>query len=216
MENERLFESHALLTLEKISDKINEIFDKNFEEYDEKDSIKKWNSFPVIFLEEDAVKRKFLDMVIYIDELYIAASKKVSLITSLAGMVELSKIPITKFTDGNLFTLLSYLEGLKLDGIKDKLKVFENDDLLKEVRVKSLDMTERIFIMRFIDDLANASITNINDKNEVDTFLKSTISFLANCSHDELMEKSGFDDYIDNLNSEKEKRAKESETEEEK
>lgn len=203
MENERLFESHALLTLEKISDKINEIFDKNFEEYDEKDSIKKWNSFPVIFLEEDDVKRKFLDMVIYIDELYIDASRKVSLITSLAGMVELSKIPITKFTDGNLFTLLSYLEGLKLDGVKEKLKIFENDDLLKEIRVKSLDMTERIFIMRFVDDLANASITNINDKKEVDAFLKSTISFLSNCSHDELMEKSGFDDYMDNLKKDK-------------
>ncbi|MCI8567902.1 MAG: hypothetical protein HFG48_01125 [Bacilli bacterium] len=208
MDNERLFESHVGLTLEKISDKINEIFDENFEEYDEKDSIKKWNSFPVIFLEEDDVKRKFLDMVIYIDELYIEASRKVSLITSLAGMIELSKIPITKFTDGNLFTLLSYLEGLKLDGIKEKLKVFENDDLLKEIRVKSLDMTERIFIMRFVDDLANASITNIDDKNEIDAFLKSTISFLANCSHDELMEKSGFDDYMDSLDVEKEKRAK--------
>lgn len=208
MDNERLFESHVGLTLEKISDKINEIFDENFEEYDEKDSIKKWNSFPVIFLEEDDVKRKFLDMVIYIDELYIEASRKVSLITSLAGMIELSKIPITRFTDGNLFTLLSYLEGLKLDGIKEKLKVFENDDLLKEIRVKSLDMTERIFIMRFVDDLANASITNIDDKNEIDAFLKSTISFLANCSHDELMEKSGFDDYMDSLDVEKEKRAK--------
>lgn len=215
MENGRLFENHKELTLEKISDKINEVFDSNFEEYEEKDSIKKWNSFPVIFLEEDNVKKKFLDMVIYIDELYIPSSKKVSLITSLAGMVELSKIPITEFTEGSLFTLLSFLEGIKLDGIKDKLNIFYNDDLLKEIRVKSLDMTERIFIMKYIDELACSSIGNINDSSEVSNFLKEMIPFLSKCSHDELMGKSGFDEYMENLQKEKREQEENQEEEEE-
>ena len=196
MDYKRLFDNHVSLTLEKISDKINKIFDDNFEEYEEKDAIKKWNSFPVIFLEDDNVKRKFLDLVIYIDELFLDDAKKVSLITSLAGMVEISKIPITKFTNGDLFTLLSYLETVKLDEIKEKLNIFYNSDLLKVIRVKSLDMTERIFIMSYIDKLFQNTNTK-TDKNKTTNFIKEMIQVLAASTHDELMDKSGYNSYIE-------------------
>ncbi len=198
MEYKRLFDNHVSLTLEEISDKINKIFDDNFEVYEEKDAIKKWNSFPVIFLEDDNVKRKFLDLVIYIDELFLDDAKKVSLITSLAGMVEISKIPITKFTNGDLFTLLSYLEDVKLDEIKNKLNIFYNSDLLKVIRVKSLDMTERIFIMKYIDALYQKNnVDTKTDKNKTVNFIKEMIQVLAASTHDELMDKSGYNSYIE-------------------
>lgn len=209
MKYERLFLNHVTLTLEEISDTINEIFDNNFEEYEEKDAIKKWNSFPVIFLESDEVKKKFLKMVVYIDELYLDSAKKVSLITSLAGMIELSKIPITELDDGNLFTLLTYLETIKLDSIEDELVIFNNPNLLNEIRKKSIDMTERIFIMNYVDELAIVNITDIGNKNEIANFVNKIVPFLANCSHDELMDKSGFEDYVDKLEALKKEKEKE-------
>ncbi len=66
----RLFNNHADLTVNDIGTKVNQYIDQNISYLENNDDLIKWNDLPSVFLESEVDKKKFVETVIYIDELF--------------------------------------------------------------------------------------------------------------------------------------------------
>lgn len=191
----RLFEDHATLTLEQISEKVNQLFEENFKYFEISECIKKWNSFPIIFLEKKVIKKKFLEMVIYIDELELSLIDKISYITTLTAMIELGKVNITKIEEGDILTLVSYLDSVTVDSLKEVIFLLNRPELLLAVRSKSLDITERMFTLRWIDDLSIDFVANALDEKEVKRYVDAVLQLLEKVDYYQLLDITGYSAY---------------------
>lgn len=153
-------------TLEDIEEVINHYIEEEILQKGKVDLLEKWNYFSLVALEKDEVIDKFLEGCRYIDELSLEKYDKIREILTLAYLTVKEKMPIVKMDINNIYLLVSYLQDVDKKHIKASLKYLNNKDLLFAIRFKSLDLSVRCSIIKYVDTLKkdiNEAITLIKD-----------------------------------------------------
>lgn len=147
---ERLFEQP--IKLEQIEQTINAYMEDQILKLKEKEILEKWNHLSLVIMEKDEVRQKFLEVVTYIDDLTnINKEDKIRYITTLSYLVVKERLKITKMDENNIYLLLSHLDKVPLENLKDTLKYLNNTKLLEKIRIKTLDLEIRKKIIAYID-----------------------------------------------------------------
>lgn len=194
---ERLFESHYNLDISEIASVINKIVKENFNLFKDAKNIEKWTVMPVLYFEDKTTKSKFIEEVKYIDELLIPEIDKVACISTLATMMEKGKLDIDNMDENSIFALVYYFKDLTVDEIAQAIKVLSNDKLLYTIRKKALDIIKRNFIIKYVVDEFNK--LNISSNEDIDNYCDTMINNIMTIHIDELLNVSGYTDYMEEL-----------------
>lgn len=194
---ERLFESHYDLDISEITRVINQILKENFDSFKDVKNIEKWTVMPVLYFEDKTTKVKFIEEVKYIDELLIPELDKVACISTLATMMEKGKLDIDNMDESSIFALVYYFKDLTVEEITEAIKVLSNDKLLYTIRKKALDVMKRNYIIKYVVDEFNK--LNISTDEEINNYCDTMINNLITIDINELLEKSGYTDYVEDL-----------------
>ena len=135
------------ITLKNIEKEINKLIKEEFNNNLNNTMLEKWNLLPVIFLEEENKVDKIIEVVKYIDTLEEDNKKKVSLILTAIYLIEELKLNILTKNVNNIYLLVCALDEYEIKEIKEKYTLVNNDELLLELRKKTLDNNDRVKII---------------------------------------------------------------------
>lgn len=149
--NERIWKEP--ITFAKIEDSINEYIEEQLLKLKDKDILEKWNYLSLMVLEKFEIQQRFLEIVEFIDKLLsVDKNKKIRYILTLNYLVIKEKLKITKMDTNSIFLLVAYLDTVKLKNLKSSLKYLNNEELLKKIRLKSLDLEIRQNIIAYLNE----------------------------------------------------------------
>ena len=135
----RLFNNHADLTVNDIGTKVNQYIDQNISYLENNDDLIKWNDLPSVFLESEVDKKKFVETVIYIDELFLDELRKIKMINTLASMLVSGNIAISRIDINSLYMLVDLFVEVPTQDYEKDITILGSPLLLENVRRSTLD-----------------------------------------------------------------------------
>lgn len=130
---------------------VNEYIEQEILNFENKEILEKWNYFTLLDLKDKGTRKKFLEVVEYIDELSFEKQLKIEYVLTLVYVILKLKLKINDMDVNNIFLLVSYLNDLNLKDIKNSLKYLNNEKLLFQIRIKSLDLDYRYKLIKYVD-----------------------------------------------------------------
>lgn len=191
--NERIFEDHVHLTIEKIVAYINEKVKEHNDLIETDDNMTRWLTVSQVPLSKEEEQRQFIEETKYIDELTIPKQEKIQMITTLASILITGLVPISQIDLDSLFVLTSYLKDVDDDIYQEELKLLGNSELLYQVRYSTLDNEKRVKLIQYIASLSKKEKLNLNDSNGVKAFQEKIGKLLKEKSANQLL---GMEEYI--------------------
>lgn len=189
----RLFTNHADLTVNDIGTKVNQYIDQNISYLENNDDLIKWNDLPSVFLESENDKRKFVDTVIYIDELFLDEVRKIKMINTLASMLVSGNIAISRIDINSLYMLVDLFVDIPTQDYEKVITILGSPLLLENVRRSTLDVDYRKQLLHYILDQAEKENFDFHNMKDVRTFHKKMNSLLHSQSAYDIL---GVDPYM--------------------
>lgn len=171
--------------LSDIVSMINEEVEKDFSLVEEHDGIKKWNSLPILLLEEGNKKEKIDEFISYVDGMLISKKEKISYLITLSSLVEHGKIKIEEMEEGHLFVLTDFFRTKTVKEMTKMLSVINTPELVKAVRLKTLEMDIRTEILNYVMDQYQKQKIDKSSKKE---FLAKMIDTIQNLDYYKLLD----------------------------
>lgn len=155
------------ITLKIVEKTVNDYIEKEILNLENKEILEKWNYLSLIGLGEEATINKFLEVVEYIDELSLDKGIKVQYILTLVYLVLKVNLKIADMNENSIFLLVSYLNNFKIKELNDRLNYLNDEKLLFQIRIKSLDLNYREKLIAYVDKKRDSII-------DVIKFIKDT------------------------------------------
>ena len=178
----RLFNNHADLTVNDIGTKVNQYIDQNISYLENNDDLIKWNDLPSVFLESEVDKKKFVETVIYIDELFLDELRKIKMINTLASMLVSGNIAISRIDINSLYMLVDLFVEVPTQDYEKDITILGSPLLLENVRRSTLDVDSRKELLRYLLKEASKMKLDYNDMKAVKSFHKKMNSLLRSKS----------------------------------
>ena len=178
----RLFNSHADLTVNDIGTKVNQYIDQNISYLENNDDLIKWNDLPSVFLESEVDKKKFVETVIYIDELFLDELRKIKMINTLASMLVSGNIAISRIDINSLYMLVDLFVEVPTQDYEKDITILVSPLLLENVRRSTLDVDSRKELLRYLLKEARKMKLDYHDMKAVKSFHKKMNSLLRSKS----------------------------------
>ena len=178
----RLFNNHADLTVNDIGTKVNQYIDQNISYLENNDDLIKWNDLPSVFLESEVDKKKFVETVIYIDELFLDELRKIKMINTLASMLVSGNIAISRIDINSLYMLVDLFVEVPTQDYEKDIKILGSPLLLENVRRSTLDVDSRKELLRYLLKEASKMKLDYHDMKAVKSFHKKMNSLLRSKS----------------------------------
>lgn len=139
------------LKIKTVEKTINAYIEEEILNIKNKEVLEKWNYFSMVDLKDKKTREKLLSVIKYIDELTLTKDKKIEYILTFAYLVLKLKLKISDMDENSIYLLVNYLNDMKISDIKDSLKYLNNDKLLYQIRLKSLDLDYRYKLIKYVD-----------------------------------------------------------------
>ena len=178
----RLFNNHADLTVNDIGTKVNQYIDQNISYLENNDDLIKWNDLPSVFLESEVDKKKFVETVIYIDELFLDELRKIKMINTLASMLVSGNIAISRIDINSLYMLVDLFDDVPTQDYEKDITILGSPLLLENVRRSTLDVDSRKELLRYLLKEASKMKLDYHDMKAVQSFHKKMNSLLRSKS----------------------------------
>ena len=178
----RLFNNHADLTVNDIGTKVNQYIDQNISYLENNDDLIKWNDLPSVFLESEVDKKKFVETVIYIDELFLDELRKIKMINTLASMLVSGNIAISRIDINSLYMLVDLFVEVPTQDYEKDITILGSPLLLENVRRSTLDVDSRKELLRYLLKEASKMKLDYQDMKAVKSFHKKMNSLLRSKS----------------------------------
>lgn len=178
----RLFNNHADLTVNDIGTKVNQYIDQNISYLENNDDLIKWNDLPSVFLESEVDKKKFVETVIYIDELFLDELRKIKMINTLASMLVSGNIAISRIDINSLYMLVDLFVEVPTQDYEKDITILGSPLLLENVRRSTLDVDSRKELLRYLLKEASKMKLDYHDMKAVKSFYKKMNSLLRSKS----------------------------------
>ncbi len=178
----RLFNNHADLTVNDIGTKVNQYIDQNISYLENNDDLIKWNDLPSVFLESEVDKKKFVETVIYIDELFLDELRKIKMINTLASMLVSGNIAISRIDINSLYMLVDLFVEVPTQDYEKDITILGSPLLLENVRRSTLDVDSRKELLRYLLKEARKMKLDYHDMKAVKSFHKKMNSLLRSKS----------------------------------
>ena len=178
----RLFNNHAYLTVNDIGTKVNQYIDQNISYLENNDDLIKWNDLPSVFLESEVDKKKFVETVIYIDELFLDELRKIKMINTLASMLVSGNIAISRIDINSLYMLVDLFVEVPTQDYEKDITILGSPLLLENVRRSTLDVDSRKELLRYLLKEASKMKLDYHDMKAVKSFHKKMNSLLRSKS----------------------------------
>lgn len=178
----RLFNNHADLTVNDIGTKVNQYIDQNISYLENNDDLIKWNDLPSVFLESEVDKKKFVETVIYIDELFLDELRKIKMINTLASMLVSGNIAISRIDINSLYMLVDLFAEVPTQDYEKDITILGSPLLLENVRRSTLDVDSRKELLRYLLKEASKMKLDYHDMKAVKSFHKKMNSLLRSKS----------------------------------
>lgn len=178
----RLFNNHADLTVNDIGTKVNQYIDQNISYLENNDDLIKWNDLPSVFLESEVDKKKFVETVIYIDELFLEELRKIKMINTLASMLVSGNIAISRIDINSLYMLVDLFVEVPTQDYEKDITILGSPLLLENVRRSTLDVDSRKELLRYLLKEASKMKLDYHDMKVVKSFHKKMNSLLRSKS----------------------------------
>lgn len=178
----RLFNNHADLTVNDIGTKVNQYIDQNISYLENNDDLIKWNDLPSVFLESEVDKKKFVETVIYIDELFLEELRKIKMINTLASMLVSGNIAISRIDINSLYMLVDLFVEVPTQDYEKDITILGSPLLLENVRRSTLDVDSRKELLRYLLKEASKMKLDYHDMKAVKSFHKKMNSLLRSKS----------------------------------
>lgn len=189
----RLFNNHADLTVNDIGTKVNQYIDQNISYLENNDDLIKWNDLPSVFLESEVDKKKFVETVIYIDELFLDELRKIKMINTLASMLVSGNIAISRIDINSLYMLVDLFVEVPTQDYEKNITILGSPLLLENVRRSTLDVDSRKELLRYLLKEASKMKLDYHDMKAVKSFHKKMNSLLRSKSVYDIL---GVDPYM--------------------
>lgn len=189
----RLFNNHADLTVNDIGTKVNQYIDQNISYLENNDDLIKWNDLPSVFLESEVDKKKFVETVIYIDELFLDELRKIKMINTLASMLVSGNIAISRIDINCLYMLVDLFVEVPTQDYEKDITILGSPLLLENVRRSTLDVDSRKELLRYLLKEASKMKLDYHDMKAVKSFHKKMNSLLRSKSVYDIL---GVDPYM--------------------
>ena len=183
----RLFNNHADLTVNDIGTKVNQYIDQNISYLENNDDLIKWNDLPSVFLESEVDKKKFVETVIYIDELFLDELRKIKMINTLASMLVSGNIAISRIDINSLYMLVDLFVEVPTQDYEKDITILGSPLLLENVRRSTLDVDSRKELLRYLLKEASKMKLDYHDMKAVKSFHKKMNSLLRSKSVYEIL-----------------------------
>lgn len=178
----RLFNNHVDLTVNDIGTKVNQYIDQNISYLENNDDLIKWNDLPSVFLESEVDKKKFVETVIYIDELFLDELRKIKMINTLASMLVSGNIAISRIDINSLYMLVDLFVEVPTQDYEKDITILGSPLLLENVRRSTLDVDSRKELLRYLLKEASKMKLDYHDMKAVKSFHKKMNSLLRSKS----------------------------------
>lgn len=178
----RLFNNHADLTVNDIGTKVNQYIDQNISYLENNDDLIKWNDLPSVFLESEVDKKRFVETVIYIDELFLDELRKIKMINTLASMLVSGNIAISRIDINSLYMLVDLFVEVPTQDYEKDITILGSPLLLENVRRSTLDVDSRKELLRYLLKEASKMKLDYHDMKAVKSFHKKMNSLLRSKS----------------------------------
>lgn len=178
----RLFNNHADLTVNDIGTKVNQYIDQNISYLENNDDLIKWNDLPSVFLESEVDKKKFVETVIYIDELFLDELRKIKMINTLASMLVSGNIAISRIDINSLYMLVDLFVEVPTQDYEKDITILGSPLLLENVRRSTLDVDSRKELLRYLLKEASKMKLDYHNMKAVKSFHKKMNSLLRSKS----------------------------------
>ena len=178
----RLFNNHADLTVNDIGTKVNQYIDQNISYLENNDDLIKWNDLHSVFLESEVDKKKFVETVIYIDELFLDELRKIKMINTLASMLVSGNIAISRIDINSLYMLVDLFVEVPTQDYENDITILGSPLLLENVRRSTLDVDSRKELLRYLLKEASKMKLDYHDMKAVKSFHKKMNSLLRSKS----------------------------------
>ena len=178
----RLFNNHADLTVNDIGTKVNQYIDQNISYLENNDDLIKWNDLHSVFLESEVDKKKFVETVIYIDELFLDELRKIKMINTLASMLVSGNIAISRIDINSLYMLVDLFVEVPTQDYEKDITILGSPLLLENVRRSTLDVDSRKELLRYLLKEASKMKLDYHDMKAVKSFHKKMNSLLRSKS----------------------------------
>lgn len=178
----RLFNNHADLTVNDIGTKVNQYIDQNISYLENNDDLIKWNDLPSVFLESEVDKKKFVETVIYIDELFLDELRKIKMINTLASMLVSGNIAISRIDINSLYMLVDLFVEVPTQDYEKDITILGSPLLLENVRRSTLDVDSRKELLRYLLKEASKMKLDYHGMKAVKSFHKKMNSLLRSKS----------------------------------
>ena len=178
----RLFNNHADLTVNDIGTKVNQYIDQNISYLENNDDLIKWNDLPSVFLESEVDKKKFVETVIYIDELFLDELRKIKMINTLASMLVSGNIAISRIDINSLYMLVDLFVEVPTQDYEKDITILGSPLLLENLRRYTLDFYSRKELLRYLLKEASKMKLDYHDMKAVKSFHKKMNSLLRSKS----------------------------------
>ena len=188
-QTKRLFEDHVNLTLEQVSEVINQYIKEHMEELANVQTLAKWGEIISVFTTTTELQQKFLKEAILIDELLIPASEKIALLNTLSYSIVHAKDLIRDLDENSAFILIDYLKDQNLDDYDKIYQIFDNE-LLMAIRKNTLDREKRVMLEKYIFDMSQKEKL---DATSLKIFHERLIGLLKEKTADEIL---GIENYM--------------------
>ena len=189
----RLFNNHADLTVNDIGTKVNQYIDQNISYLENNDDLIKWNELPSVFLESEVDKKKFVETVIYIDELFLDELRKIKMINTLASMLVSGNIAISRIDINSLYMLVDLFVEVPTQDYEKDITILGSPLLLENVRRSTLDVDSRKELLRYLLKEASKMKLDYHNMKAVKSFHKKMNSLLRSKSVYDIL---GVDPYM--------------------
>lgn len=191
--NTRMFDDHFHLTVDQITTYVNEAIKTDTSIIDENEDMNKWITLPSVLLDSNNNQDKFIETVVYIDELMIAKEKKITLINTLASLLINTQVKISDIDVDSLYLLVSYFNDVPQREYIEQYKLLGDMELLKVIRYTTLDLEKRIKLVQYIVDQARNDNINFDDTQKMSEFKDQVIKVLKEKTADEIL---GIENYL--------------------
>ncbi len=171
---ERILGIEQEKSIDNLINRINSIVGNKFTILGDNSDIERWNLLPKLLLLNDKEAEKILSFVEYLDSSYISLERRIDIILSACGLLDIYHA-IINYDIENLLLLADYYSNESMSDVKQTLPIIKNENILLEVRKRTLDLEKRKSILSAIFDKVLNSKLDINKEKNVNDFIDSLI-----------------------------------------
>ncbi len=189
----RLFDDHFHLTVEDIAKKVDQYIEENREFLKDENEMIRWASLPSVLLDNEGNDQAFIQLVCYIDEMFLEIPDKISLISTAASLLTEAKISLKNYDINSLYLLVDYFRDIDVGLYQTQKKVLTDPQLLEAIRYNVLDVDKRVALLKYIWTEVEKNHLELDDTKKIEEFTKRVIAVLHDKSADEIL---GIENYM--------------------